>query len=273
MKGLFAGPLRPASVSEAAPLPGSIGFGRVRHRRLRPHAHAFSYPALFLRLPVRDLGLGLGGSRLIAHNRWNVFSFHDCDHGARDGGSLAQWMDQLLLGEGVSDARGVIWLHTFPRVLGYVFNPVSFWYCHRVDGALRAIVVEVNNTFKESHCYLLSHPDGRPLRFGEEIAARKVLHVSPFCRIEGQYRFRFLTSGQRVVMRIEYDDREGPLLLTSLSGDLRPISDASLAAAFFRFPLFTLGVIVRIHWQAIKLWVKRVPYISKPVTSSAKATR
>jgi DUF1365 family protein len=97
--------------------------------------------------------------------------------------------------------------------------------------------------------------------------------VSPFCRIEGQYRFRFLTSGQRVVMRIEYDDREGPLLLTSLSGDLRPISDASLAAAFFRFPLFTLGVIVRIHWQAIKLWVKRVPYISKPVTSSAKATR
>ncbi len=251
----------------------SIALGSVRHRRLRPCANAFAYSSYFLRLPLRELHHALGSARLISHNRWNVLSFHDRDHGPRDGKSLSEWIDALLREHGVEDADGPVWLHAFPRVLGYVFNPVSFWFCHRADGALRAVLCEVNNTFGERHSYLLAHADGRALHYGEELEAQKVFHVSPFCRVEGRYRFRFMVSGTRSVMRIDYDDDQGPLLQTSLCGTLRPLHDASLAYAFFRVPLFTFGVIVRIHWQAAKLWVKRVPFISKPETPAAEATR
>ena len=251
----------------------TIAFGCVRHQRLRPCGNAFEYGSYFLRLPVRELPDALAGTRLIGYNRWNLFAFHDRDHGGRDGGDLAEWIDALLRANGVDDATGPVWLHAFPRVLGYVFNPVSFWFCHREDGTLRAILCEVNNTFGESHCYLLDHADGRALRFGEELEARKVFHVSPFCRIEGRYRFRFMVTAQRSVMRIDYDDLHGPLLKTSLSGTHVPLSDARLLWAFLRFPLFTLGVIARIHWQAARLWIKRVPFIPKPDSPAAEANR
>jgi uncharacterized protein len=165
-------------------------------------------------------------------------------------------------------------------VLGYVFNPVSFWLCHRADGALRAIVCEVNNTFGEKHCYLLAHPDGRPLRWGEELEARKAFHVSPFCRVAGRYRFRFMLvdrprPGQdgRFVARIDYDDADGALLQTSIEGRLAPLTDAQLVRAFFAYPAFTFGVMARIHWQALKLWLKRVPFFTKPAPPDALLTR
>ena len=130
------------------------------------------------------------------------------------GGALA-WLDALLQAEGIADATGEVWLHCYPRVWGFAFKPVSFWYCHREDGSLRAIVVEVNNTFGERHCYLLDHP-----RYGAELRADKVFHVSPFCPVEGSYRFRFLRTPdlKRTVARIDYDDAQGPVLLTSVSG-------------------------------------------------------
>ena len=148
-----------ASPSPVQPL---IGFGQVIHKRLRPTANAFNYPTYFLMLPMRSLHRN--GSGALAHNRRSALSFFDRDHG--DGGDNAvTWLDALLWREGVEDADGELWLHTYPRVLGYTFKPVSFWYCHRQDGSLRAIVVEVNNTFGERHCYLLDAPDyGRELR-------------------------------------------------------------------------------------------------------------
>ena len=127
---------------------------------------------------------------MLGINRAAPMAVLDRDHG--DGRPLLAWIDALLADHGVTDADGEIWLHAFPRVFGYVFNPVSFWFAHRGDGTLRAIVAEVNNTFGERHCYLLSHDDGRPLAWGEELHARKVFHVSPFCAIEGHYRFRFM---------------------------------------------------------------------------------
>ena len=143
----------------------AIGFGQVRHRRLRPVAHALALRAFFLRLPLRRLARAPWPWRRLAHNAAGWFSLHDRDHG--DGRPLLAWIEQLLARAGVHDADGEIWLHCFPRVLGYVFNPVSFWFCERRDGSLRAVVCEVNNTFGERHCYVLAHDDGRAIAWGE----------------------------------------------------------------------------------------------------------
>lgn len=244
-----------------------IGTGVVRHRRLRPQANAFQYPTYFVMLPMRALKQRPDAA--LARNRRGLLSFHDADHGDGRADALA-WLDELLAAEGVHDARGEAWLQTYPRVLGFVFKPVSFWHCHREDGSLAAIVVEVNNTFGERHCYLLAGPQ---LAYGRELRAQKVFHVSPFCHVTGEYRFRFLRTAERSVARIDHADELGTLLLTSVSGRLAPLTHASVRAAFFGMPLMTVGVLARIHWQALKLFIKRVPFVSKPAPPRAFVSR
>jgi DUF1365 family protein len=244
-----------------------IGTGQVRHQRLRPVRHGFSYPTYFLMLPLRTLRDAPCAE--LRRNRFGLLSFHDRDHG--DGGDDAlAWIEALLAKEGVHDADGEVWLHAYPRVLGFVFKPVSFWYCHRADGSLAAVVVEVNNTFGERHCYLLAGPE---VAFGRELTAHKVFHVSPFCDVAGGYRFRFMCTAQRTVARIDHDNADGPLLQTSVSGTLAPLTPARIRAAFFGVPLMTLGVIARIHWHALQLWLKRVPFFRKPAAPPAFTTR
>jgi len=196
----------------------------------------------------------------LSRNRRAIFSFFDRDHGDGRADCLA-WLDELLLAQGVDDAQGEVWLQCAPRVWGYVFNPVSFWYCQRSDGSLRAIVAEVNNTFGERHCYLLD-----PARYGQELQARKVFHVSPFCAVSGGYRFRFMRSadGERLVARVDHDDAQGPLLQTSVSAHLVPLTVQRRLRALWRQPLMSLGVMLRIHWQALRLWRLGVPFFSKP---------
>ena len=250
-----------------------IGFGQVRHTRLMPRHHAFAYATYFLMLPMR--ALRQHGSGELAMNRRALLSFHDADHGdgrsAMAGGALA-WLDELLASEGVTDALGEVWLHCFPRVLGYCFKPVSFWYCHNNSNELRAIVVEVNNTFGERHCYLLDAP-----RYGAELKAAKVFHVSPFCKVEGSYRFRFMRTGKpglgRTVARIDFDDAAGPVLQTSVSGVLEPLTRKTSRKAFWRYPAMTLGVILRIHWQAFCLWRKDHQIFRKPAPPESFVTR
>jgi DUF1365 family protein len=140
-----------------------------------------------------------------------------------------------------------------------VFNPVSFWYCHDRAGALIAVLAEVNNTFGGRHHYLL-HEAGAPLLEGAEMRAAKCFHVSPFNEIEGGYRFRFYLERPVPLARIDYDDAEGELLLTSISGKARAWTTEALLGAFLRMPFLTAGVIFRIHWQALKLWAKGVPF-------------
>ena len=249
-------------------------FGQVRHRRVRPRANAFAYGSYYLRLPVRAAGSQGFGCRLVSRNRFNLLSFFDADHG--DGKQpLAEWIDALLASEGVLDADGEIWLQAMPRVLGYAFNPVSFWFCHRACGQLRAVVCDVRNTFGERHFYLLD--TGACIPNGSELRARKIFHVSPFCRVEGGYRFRFMRvqrgGAEHTLARIDYDDADGLVLQTSQSGIATRLSDASVARAFFAFPLMTFGVVVRIHLQALRLWLRRVPFHSKPAPPEQKVSR
>ncbi|MES2934788.1 MAG: DUF1365 domain-containing protein [Pseudomonadota bacterium] len=256
-------------------------FGRVRHKRLRPVLNAFEYGVYFLRLPLRAMAnerTATKSSHWFSRNRFNLLAFYDSDHGDGEQNLLA-WIDGLLKQEGIADADGEIWLQAFPRVLGYVFNPVSFWFCHRADGALRAVVCDVRNTFGERHCYLLD--TGGAIAAGTELSAAKVFHVSPFCPLTGSYRFRFLDAnrqcGERLaeshLARIDYDDGDGPLLLTSVSGQAQPISNRSVLMAFFTYPLMTFGVIAKIHWQALKLWLRRVTFFTKPTPPQEKVSR
>jgi uncharacterized protein len=256
-----------------------LGTGHVQHTRLRPAKNSFTYRTYFLMLPMRSLRTQ--ASAELTRNCFGLISFHDQDHGDGRADSLA-WLDELLASEGVADATGETWLHCYPRVLGHAFKPVSFWYCHRTDDSLAAIVVEVNNTFGERHCYLLHGPE---LAFGREMRADKAFHVSPFCDVAGHYRFRFLRTAlhpateslrrdsQRTVVRIDHDDDGGPLLQTSVSGRLVPLSRRSLLGAFFGMPLMTVFVVARIHWQALKLWGKHVPFFRKPEPPKAFVTR
>ena len=260
-----------------------IGTGQVRHARVRPARNRFVYPTYFLMLPMRSLRSS--PSEALPRNRFGLISFFDRDHGDGRADSLA-WLDEVLAREGVTGATGEVWLHCYPRVLGFTFKPVSFWYCHRADTSLAAVVVEVNNTFGERHCYLLAGPE---LAFGRELRATKVFHVSPFCEVSGSYRFRFMHTGlhptpqaarsnadmpvAQTIARIDHHDALGLLIQTSVSGVLQPFTAASARAAFFGMPLMTLGVIARIHWQAVRLWCKRVPFVRKPAPPSTFITR
>lgn len=231
--------------------------GNVMHRRLRPVINAFVYPVFFIRLPLRDLASA--NCPVFSVDRNNLLSFHQRDHGPRDGSPLLPWVESLLRQRGLP-CDGEIVLQTFPRVCGYVFNPVSFWFCHDRTGALIAVLAEVNNTFGGRHSYLLHNADASPLVDGQTLHAEKVFHVSPFNDIEGAYRFRFRLERATQSAHIDYDDAEGELLLTAISGKARAWTTRTLLAALLRMPFLTAGVMFRIHWQALKLWLKRVPF-------------
>jgi DUF1365 family protein len=243
--------------------------GQVMHRRLRPVAHRFVYPVCYCLLPLS--ALERSGGRLFSINRFNLFSFHHKDHGARDGSHPLPWIRSLLQRAGVQ-ADGEIWLQCFPRVLGHVFNPVSFWFCHDAGGALLAVLAEVNNTFGGRHHYLLAHGDGRALQDGETLRADKVFPVSPFMAVGGAYRFRFHArdDGDGApswrLARIEHGDAAGDLLHTAISGRAVPLATGPLLRAALAYPLQSLAVMLRIHWQAFRLWRKGAPIFSTPPT-------
>jgi DUF1365 family protein len=255
--------------------PGArIGFGEVRHRRLAPVGNAFVHPTCFLMLPMRTLRERPDAT--LARNRRALFGFRDADHGDGGADSLA-WLEQLLAREGIGDADGEVWLHCIPRMFGLAFKPVSFWYAHRADGTLAAIVVEVNNTFGERHCYLL---DGAALAFGRTLHARKVFHVSPFCQTRGDYAFRFMRTDLasidghgRTAVRVELHVDGAPLLITSVSGRVEPLTPATVRFALWTLPAMTAAIVARIHWHALRLWLKRVKFVPRPAPPATPLTR
>lgn len=231
--------------------------GHVMHRRLRPTVHAFVYPVFFVRLPLSQLAQAK--LSVFSVDRFNLLSLRQRDHGPRDGTALLPWVQRILRDQGLP-ADGEVVLQAFPRLLGFVFNPVSFWLCHNASGQLIAMLAEVNNTFGGHHHYLL-HSAGEPLQDGQELRADKSLHVSPFNKVEGGYRFTLNLNRDVPRIRIDYADNAGPLLLTALSGCAKAWSTRELFGAMARMPFLTVGVVFRIHWQALCLWLKGVPFV------------
>jgi DUF1365 family protein len=267
------------SSSPLRPLP-HIGFGVVHHARTRPSAHRFTYGTYFLMLPMHlEQAVDEGAAAAEWQpNRSGALSFFDEDHGegrsAAQGGAMP-WLQTLLRSQGILDADGDVWLQTYPRVWGYTFKPVSFWYCYRAarhGGSLRAVVAEVNNTFGERHCYVLDAP-----QWGQTVTADKVFHVSPFCEVKGRYAFCFtreVKEGQTVVSaRIDHHDEIGLLIHTRLTGALQVLDAPARRRALWRYPLMTIGVFWHIHREAFTLWRKRVPFFSKPAQAAVVATR
>jgi uncharacterized protein len=272
---------------EASPGGAQICDGMVMHARLRPVSHQFVYPVAFCLLPLHRLGEC--GRAFFGINRWNLLCVHERDYGGRDGSPLIPWFNRVYLQQisrratlasepaaASGEPEGPItqaWLQTFPRVLGYVFNPVSFWYGYRADGSLIAILAEVSNTFGERHNYLLAHPDGRPIVDGEWFERDKVFHVSPFFPVRGQYRFKFNLDSGRPRARIDYSDSGGELLRTAISGLPAPLTGRRALSTFLRYPLLTFGVVARIHWQAALLYFgKRVQFFRKPAPPTEETT-
>jgi DUF1365 family protein len=235
--------------------------GRVMHLRLRPVVHRFLYPVFAVRL--RLSALGQLNSFWFGVDCWRPLSVRTGDYGPRDGSPLLSWIHLQLAAAGLP-ANGEVWLQTIPRVLGYAFNPVSFCYCHDAEGRLVAILADVNNTFHQHHAYLLANSDGSPIRDGQALICRKRLYVSPFAPVAGEYRFILSEQPERMLMRIDYHDALGALIRTSISGQLYPLTPGRILLALLRQPMLTVGIVWRIHWQALRLWLKHVPLFSKP---------
>ena len=235
--------------------------GKVMHRRRHPVENHFVYPVFFLLLRLDELKDN--SSPFFGVNRKRPVSFNFRDYG--DGRDPEIWVREVLRENAVTDCDGPIWVQTFPRLFGYLFNPVSFWYCTRQDETIGAIIAEVNNTFGDKHYYLLTPKsesgDFRGLR------AAKRLYVSPFYPVEGEYRFDFNIDFDAPRVKIDYF-KDGKLQLnTAIHGKSRRLSGASLAVAIMQQPFLTLGVIVKIHWQALRLWLKGVPLCRRPTST------
>ncbi len=237
---------------------------KVMHKRLFPKVNRFNYGVYYIALPLQETEQS-GRTGWLGINRRGLLSFHRKDHGARDGSSLEAWIRPVLKSHELDEITQDIVLISMPRVLGYVFNPVSFWLCLDRDGLLRAVLCEVNNTFGETHSYLCAHTDHRPITGQEWMESEKLFHVSPFLEREGTYRFRFFLRDSKLGIWIDYytEDQEKQLI-TSLIGKMEPLTPASLRRATWRHPLVTVKTIMLIHWQAIRLIKKGIRYKVKP---------
>ena len=224
----------------------------IYHKRFLPKANKFRYSGFYIKFPIDKLQTLK--SLLFSVNNFNLFSFYEKDHGYRDGSTLDTWANDTLAEAGIINFDGRIFLQTFPRVLGYVFNPISFWYCYKQE-ELTAVICEVNNTFGESHSYVITNQNKKIVTMPKEF------HVSPFYDIKGDYEFDFQKNN---FVKINYYFDKKLQLTTSINGENIAWNDFNLFKIFVRHPFYTISVTLVIHYQAIKLFVKKNKYFPKP---------
>ncbi|GAB4576852.1 MAG: DUF1365 domain-containing protein [Roseibium sp.] len=242
---------------------GALYCGPVMHHRMKPREHRFSYSVFSVLLDLDRLGDAAGQSRLFSVNRFNLLSFHEKDHGPRTGTSLRRHVDALLMRAGQAVPARVLLL-AYPRVLGYGFNPLSVYYAFDRSDRLTALVYEVRNTFGGLHTYVTPVEPGQASEAGIRQEQRKEFYVSPFISMEQRYFFRMLPPGRSVRVRILEKDADGPLLAATFSGSYRRLCTAEILKACAKVPLLTYKVIGAIHWEAFKIWRKRVPFHRRP---------
>ena len=243
--------------------PARLYVGEVMHRRFFPVRYRFAYRVFSLLLDIDRIDAAARATAIFSHNRFNLLAFHDADHGPRDGGPLRPWLERTLARFGVELAGGRVDLLCFPRVLGYVFNPLSIWYCRHRDGSLRAVLLEVSNTFGERHGYLL-HDGGAPLVWPVRQSRAKCFHVSPFVGMQAEYRFRLSEPGERLEVGIRELQDDRPMLVAAQVGQAEPFTSASLLRASLAVPFLTLKIVAMIHWQALKIWLRGATFFPKP---------
>lgn len=247
-------------------------FGHVMHSRLRPFRHAFRYRVFSLYIDIDRVDEAARATRLFSHNKFNLFSFHERDHGPRDGSALRPWVEDGLATGGITEKPARIMLLSFPRLLGYVFNPLSIYYCFDAGDRLFAILYEVKNTFGQQHGYVMAverDDVGKPIH---QVAAKE-FYVSPFIEMDCTYRFRMVEPAERLAVVIRQSAGGGDLLVATHDGVRAAFDDRGLLRAFLRYPLLTLKVIGAIHWEALRLWVKGARLQPRPVAPPRAISR
>ena len=243
--------------------------GQTYHGRKGAIANAFRYSVDYV---LFDAEAELRTPSLFRRNGRGLTALDDSDHGgAPKAGRGAAWVRDVLQEHQVT---GVVQIELLaqPKVLGHVFNPVSFWLCRRADKALIAVIAEVTNTFGDRHSYLIHHSDQRPIAPQDRLQAQKIMHVSPFQPVEGGYEFRFDITDDRIGIWIDYSRSEGGLIAT-LTGSRCALSNRSILGAVLRRPFGSRRVLALIHWQALKLWIKRAVYRPRPEPPASEVSR
>lgn len=235
----------------------SLYIGKVFHKRHIPFEHAFTYRVFTLLLDLDNLP----ELKTLSFNRFNIFSLYNRDHGKRDGSELRPWIENAAKDKNIDVTGGKIFMLTFPRVLGYVFNPITLYYCYDKNQNLKAVMHQVKNTFGEQHGYMLpveetSEPHNQK--------CEKVFHVSPFIQMDCEYKFRFKSPEDTLDFSIHQFTPDGKILTATWDGQRHDLTDGALLKTLLTHPLLTLKIIIAIHWEALKLWIKGAKYISKP---------
>ena len=242
--------------------------GETVHARLLPTPHRFRYRFFQLLVDVDRLDEAFTGLASLRLGRFGLFSFSSRDHGSRDGSSLRAWAEARLEETGAAAQARRIRLLCFPRVLGFVFNPISIFFVHGADDRLEAVIYEVNNTFGQTHAYV-APATGAEVECQE---AEKALFVSPFYGVEGRYSFRITAPGETFDLVIARQMEAGRDFTATLSAQRRVLTDAAMLRLFFGMPLMTLGVVAAIHWQALRLWIKGVRLQARPAGPRASVS-
>lgn len=225
------------------------------HMRLRPVQHRFRYRVFSVLLDIDRLADTLQPLRLMRYNKFGLMSFYDRDHGSRDGSSLRGWVDREHQKRGLA-RPAMVQILAFPRMVGFVFNPLSIYYCFDEGGALSSVIYEVKNTFGDQTAYVL------PCESEETICQtqKKMMYVSPFIELDQTYFFRLNAPGARLGLRIKQEGQDGETLISSLNGSRRDLTDRQLLRLFVTHPLMTVKVVAGIHWEALRLALKGVHF-------------
>ena len=234
--------------------------GEVTHTRFKPVRHFLKYKTFSLLIDLDEINLLDKSIGIFSHNKFNIFSFYDKDHGDRDGGNLKDWVISNLKKFNINENVTNVKVLCYPRILGYVFNPLSIFYCYEKD-KLVAIFYEVKNTFNEQHTYIFK------IKNNEEIIqkCKKKFYVSPFMDMETYYNFKLLNPNDKLSVFIKQTDANGTILTATQTGDKKEFSFKQLAINFLKYPLMTIKIISSIHYEALLLWKKGAIYRKREI--------
>ena len=257
----------------AADAPAALYFGEVMHARLKPVGHRFSYRVMSLLIDLDRLDDADRQSPLFGVNRAALYSFHEADHGMRDGSSLRSHVQARAAEHGIDLTGGRVLLLCYPRLLGFTFNPLSVYFCNSAGGELALMIYEVRNTFGDIHAYALPIKPGDISEAGVRQQQEKLFYVSPFVEMAMRYHFRVSPPDDHVKLRILETDREGPLLSATFSGRRRALATAALLRSFFALPFVTFKIVAAIHWEALRLWLKGARLVPRPIAAPANTAK